>query len=94
MNLNRTFFIFLALLALTLGSDYFLDNYNYHAAEHRRLQKEMDEKFRVADRIQHKLEENNWQLNTEVPDNGIIFLAYRNNNLLYWSRQQHNLLSF
>ncbi len=85
MNLNRTFFVFLSLLALTLGSDYFLDNYNYHAAEHRRLQKEMDEKFKAADRIQRKLEENNWQLNTVAPDNGILLLAYRNNDLLYWS---------
>ncbi len=67
MNLNRTVFVFLALLALTIGSDYFLDNYHYRAAEHRRLQKEMDEKFKAADRIHDKLEENNWQLNTAIP---------------------------
>jgi two-component system nitrogen regulation sensor histidine kinase NtrY len=85
MNLNRTIFVFLALLALTIGSDYFLDNYHYRAAEHRRLQKEIDEKFKVADRIHDKLEKNNWQLNTSIPDNGIILVAYRNNNLLYWS---------
>ena len=75
MNLNRTFFVFLALLALTIGSDYFLDNYHYRAAEHRRLQKEIDEKFKLADRIHEKLEDNNWQLNTSIPDNGIILVS-------------------
>ncbi len=94
MNLNRTFFVFLALLVLTIGGDYFLDNYHYRAAEHKRLQKEMDEKFRLADKIHDKLGENKWQINTVIPGNGIIFLAYRNKNLLYWSDNSINLHPF
>jgi two-component system, NtrC family, nitrogen regulation sensor histidine kinase NtrY len=86
MNLTKTFFVFLTCLALTLGSDYVLDNVHYHDAEHRRLQQEMNEKFKQADRMTARLQENNWRLNTDIPaDQGIIIIAYRKNNLLYWS---------
>jgi signal transduction histidine kinase len=95
MNMIRTFFIFLALLLLTLGTDYFLDNVHYRDADHRRLQKEIDRKFKLADRMQARLQANNWQLNTDVPaDRGIILLAYCQDSLIYWSDNSITLLPF
>jgi two-component system, NtrC family, nitrogen regulation sensor histidine kinase NtrY len=86
MNLTRTFAVFLVFLAISIGGDYLLDHIHYHDVQHRKLQHTMDEKFRLADRLEAKLAANNWQFSTELPANaGILFLAYKKNNLYYWS---------
>jgi len=86
MNITKTILIFITLLALTLSVDIFLDNIHYRDTDHNRLQKKMDKKFRLADRMQERLRDNQWRLNTSIPkEKGIIFLAYKENSLVYWS---------
>jgi two-component system, NtrC family, nitrogen regulation sensor histidine kinase NtrY len=86
MNITKTVIVFLALLGLTISTDFFLDNVHYRDSDHRRLQKEVDKKIKQADRMQAELRENKWKLNTGIPLNkGIIILAYREKKLIYWS---------
>jgi two-component system, NtrC family, nitrogen regulation sensor histidine kinase NtrY len=95
MKITRTFIVFLALIGMTIGCDFFLDNIHYRDADHRRLQKEIDKKIKLADRMQLELQDNKWGLNTKIPlDKGIIVLAYRKNNLIYWSDNSITLYRF
>jgi len=86
MNATRYFFIFIGLLAVTIINGTLLAIIHYRDSDHKRLQQEIDKKFKLADRTCEKLLENNWQLNTPVPaDKGLIVIAYRNDSLIYWS---------
>jgi len=92
MKTGKFIIIFTTLVISTIAADFFLDNWHYKQSDHRRLQKEIDKKFRRADRIYDRLKENNWQLDTPLPKNsGTIVLVYRNDSIKYWS---DNNLSF
>jgi two-component system, NtrC family, nitrogen regulation sensor histidine kinase NtrY len=95
MKITRTIIVFLAFLGMTIGSDFFLDNAHYQDADHGRLQKEINKKIKLADKMQGELQDNNWSLNTKIPLNkGIIVLAYRKDNLIYWSDNSISLYRF
>jgi signal transduction histidine kinase len=86
MSIGKYFLVFLTLVVIASLGDLLLDNWHYKEGEHRRLQKEIDRKFRRTDRLYDKLKENNWQLDTELPEEkGIIMVVYRNDSLIYWS---------
>ena len=92
MNTGRIFLIFLALLLITMSGNFILDNWHYKEVDHRRLQNEINKKFQRSDRIFQRLQENNWKLDTQLPDEkGIIMVAYLHDSLIYWS---DNTLSF
>ena len=92
MKTGRTILTFLILLLIAVSGNLLLDNWHYKKADHRRLQKEINKKFRRTDRLVEKLQAGNWQLNTALPGNEeIVVLAYRNDSLIYWS---DNSLSF
>jgi two-component system nitrogen regulation sensor histidine kinase NtrY len=92
MNTGKYIILFTALLVLSITGDFMLDSWHYKDGDHRRLQKEINKKFRRADRIFEKLKENNWQLDTPLPNNdGIVMVVYRHDSLVYWSA---NTLSF
>jgi signal transduction histidine kinase len=92
MNTNKYILLFLSLLLLSISGNFILDNWHYKQGDHRRLQKEINKKFKRTDRIYEKLQENNWQLDTQLPnDEGIIMVVYRNDSLVYWS---DNTLTF
>jgi two-component system nitrogen regulation sensor histidine kinase NtrY len=95
MNTAKYLVVFITLFSIAIVGDIILDNWHYKDGDHRRLQKEVDKKFRLVDRTWQKLEESNWQLKTQVPaDNGIIMLAYCNDSLIYWSDNTVTLLPF
>jgi two-component system, NtrC family, nitrogen regulation sensor histidine kinase NtrY len=92
MNTGKHFLLFITLLVLSITGNFILDNWHYKDGDHRRLQKEINKKFRRADRFFEKLQDNNWQLDTQLPkEEGIIMLMYRHDSLVYWS---DNMLSF
>ncbi len=92
MNTSKYIAIFLTLLMITMGINVILDNWHFKESDHRRLQKEIDKKFLQTDRIFKKLQDNNWQLNAQVPDDkGITMVVYHNDSLIYWS---DNTMSF
>jgi two-component system nitrogen regulation sensor histidine kinase NtrY len=95
MNTIKYLFVCITLFFVAIVGDIILDNWHYKAGDHRRLQKEVNKKFRLVDRTFQRLEENKWQLKTQVPaDNGIIMLAYRNDSLIYWSDNSITLSPF
>lgn len=92
MKTGRYILTFLILLLIAVSGNLLLDNWHYKKVDHRRLQKEINKKFKRTDRWVEKLQAGNWQLNTSLPnDEGIVVLAYRNDSLIYWS---DNSLSF
>lgn len=92
MKTGRTILTFLILLLIAISGNLLLDNWHYKKADHRRLQKEINKKFRRTDRLVEKLQAGSWQLSTTLPGNeGIVVMAYRNDSLIYWS---DNSLSF
>ncbi len=92
MKTWRYLLLFISLLVLTISANFVLDNWHYRQGDHRRLQNDLNAKFRMADRIYDRLIFNNWQLDTPLPPkDGIIILAYRNDSLRYWS---DNSISF
>lgn len=95
MHIGKYLLIFLALLGVTVTSKVVLDNWHFKEGDHRRLQKEINRKFRQTDRIYQRLQENNWQLNTPLPDDqGITMLAYLHDSLIYWSDNTLSLQPF
>lgn len=83
--------MFIALVGLTVGANFLLDNWHYKQGDHRRLQKEINKKFITSDRIYEKLKSNNWQHETPFPQNsGITIIVYRNDSLKYWSDNKMN----
>jgi len=92
MNTGRYLILFLIVALISISGNLILDNWHYKQGDHRRLQKEINKKFKRTDNIFEKLQENNWQLDTQLPiDKGIIIVAYRHDSLTYWS---DNTLSF
>ena len=92
MSKGRHILLFLFLILISVSGNILLHNWHYKQGDHRRLQKEINKKFKRADRIFEKLKVNNWQLDAPLPENdGIIMVAYRNDSLFYWS---DNALSF
>jgi two-component system nitrogen regulation sensor histidine kinase NtrY len=92
MNKTNYILLFLTLLLLSITGSFILDHWHYKQGDHRRLQKEINKKFRRTDHIFEKLQENKWQLDTQLPDDkSIIMVVYRNDSLIYWS---DNTLSF
>lgn len=85
MKLHKAILIFLSMLTLTLVTDSLLDSLHFHDADHKRLQEEMDRKFRQADKLYDRLQESNWQLGSLPDDPRMIFLAYRKDSLSFWS---------
>jgi signal transduction histidine kinase len=86
MNPLRYLFVFLVLLAMTIAGDAILDNWHYREGDHRRLQSEIDRKFKQVERNYLRLLENDFRLDTQLPHrNGILMFAYRKDSLIYWS---------
>lgn len=94
MKLNKAIILFLAVFTLTLVTDSLLDSFHFHEADHKRLQKEIDHKFKQADKLYGKLSENNWDLGTLQPDRDILFLAYRKDSLCFWTDNRLTFLPF
>jgi two-component system nitrogen regulation sensor histidine kinase NtrY len=92
MNTGRYILLFITLLLISIAGNFILDHWHYKQGDHRRLQEEIDKKFRRSDRIFEKLQESNWQLDMQLPDEkGIIMVVYRHDSLVYWS---DNALTF
>jgi two-component system, NtrC family, nitrogen regulation sensor histidine kinase NtrY len=86
MNSGKYFIFFITIVLTIICSNLILNNWHYKEGDHRRLQKEINKKFRQTDRCFQKLEENNWQLNTPLAnDQEISIVAFRNDSLVYWS---------
>ncbi|HEX2396104.1 MAG TPA: hypothetical protein VHI78_12215, partial [Bacteroidales bacterium] len=92
MKIGKYIVSFISIIVLTIAADFVLDNWHYKEGDHRRLQNEIDKKFRRTDRIFDRLKTNNWELDTSLPkSDGIIILAYHNDSIKYWS---DNSISF
>lgn len=84
--------LFASFLIITFAANFVLDNWHYKEGDHRRLQKEIDRKFRQADQIYERLQLSGWELDTELPGNtGISMFAFSHDSLKYWS---DNTISF
>jgi two-component system, NtrC family, nitrogen regulation sensor histidine kinase NtrY len=86
MSLNKHIILFISLVVISLTGNFIIDNWHYKQGDHRRLQNEINKKFKRTDRIYEKLKANDWQFNTPLPkDDGITLVVYRHDSLIYWS---------
>ncbi|MBN2813100.1 MAG: GHKL domain-containing protein [Bacteroidales bacterium] len=86
MNTYRYIVLLAILIAVAIVSDVVLDNWHYKEGDHRRLQQKLNAKFRLTDRYYDKLSQSGWDHDLQIPmEEGIIFVAYRNDSLCYWS---------
>lgn len=86
MTTGKYLILFITLVCVTIGADFLLDNWHYKQGDHRRLQKEINNKFEAADRMYARLKSNDWHLETSLPkSSGISMVMYRNDSLKYWS---------
>ena len=95
MNTGRYILLFLTLLLISVTGNFILDHWHYKQGDHRRLQEEINKKFRRTDRIFEKLVESNWQFDRQLPnDKGIVMVVYRHDSLVYWSDNTLTFSSF
>lgn len=86
MNTYRYIILLTILIAVAIASDVVLDSWHYKEGDHRRLQQKLNTKFRQTDRYYDKLSQSGWNHDLQIPiEEGIIFIAYQDDSLCYWS---------
>ncbi|MBN2481277.1 MAG: GHKL domain-containing protein [Bacteroidales bacterium] len=82
----RFILILAAIFVIWITGDSILNNFHYGAGYHRKLQKQLLQKFQEIDRCHERVKAANWELSMLIPpDEGILLLAYDEDSLIYWS---------